>query len=236
MQPQPYPGSSYPDRSYPAGSYPAGSYPGNPARFGDTGPYPAIAARPFPAASMPGAAPYQPSYPSPMVVVEPVTAPPPLEGRRQALLAALVYNPLMLGAYLLYLYGPGNSCVAGPFCSFGALPTVVQAILLLLGAGLLWMLITVGVRWLLDATPWHSWFARGVRALTEYRLVRPLFGIYGSAILVGLLVGLFMWRLTPAALIIGGSTAFVCLRCALGRVPVSTPPAGMSASGYPRPV
>jgi hypothetical protein len=240
MQPQPYPGSSYPDRSYPDGSYPAGSYSGNPARFGDTGAYPAIGARPFPAASMPGAAPYQSPYQSPyrapMVVAEPVPAPPPLEGRRQALLAALVYNPLMLGAYLLYLYGPGNSCVAGPFCSFGELPTLVQAILLLLGAALLWMLITVGVRWLLDATPWHSWFARGVRAVTEYRLVRPLFGVYGAAILVGLLVGLFMWRLTPAALIIGSFTSFVCLRCALGRVPVAPPVVGMSASGYPRPV
>jgi hypothetical protein len=224
MQPQPYPGNSYPGNPYPGNPYPGGSYPGAHARFGDTGTYPPIVARPLPPAGMSGPGAY--AMP-PMSLAQPMPAPPPLDGRRQLLLAALLYNPVMLGAYLLYLYGPGNSCVAGPFCSFGELPSPVQGMLLLLGAGMLWVLISVGVRWLLEATPWHSAFARSVRAVTEYRLVRPLFGVYGSAIVVGLLVGLYTWRLTPAALIIGGVTAFVCLRCALGRVPAPMPTMSM---------
>lgn len=212
MQPSPgqsYPGQSYPGQSYPGQSAPGQSYPGQV--------YPVRA----PSGVYPGVYPMQPV---PAVPPQPVHA-PPLDGRRRALLAVLVYNPVMLAAYLLYLYGPSNSCVAGPFCGFGELPGLVQGMVLLLGAVLLWLLISTGIRWLLEVTPWQSRFARALRDITEYRLVRPLFAVYGGAMVLALLVGLFTWRLTPAALILGSATAFVCLRCAFGSV---SPGSGVS--------
>lgn len=205
-----YPSSSYP--SYASGAYPSAPYP-SVSGAGTTyssGPYPAMPAQPMP--------PYVPIGPAlPQM-------PPPLTGEQRALIATLLYNPLALVAYLLYLYGPGESCVAGPLCGIGNLPGILQAVLLLVAAGLLWSLVTLGLPRLLDAIPWQSSFTRGVRALSEYHLVRPLLGIYGGILALGLLVALFTGRLTPAALIFGAVTAYVCLRCAFSR-PLIVPPA-----------
>lgn len=214
----PYPSSSYP--SYASGPYPSGPYPsasGAAATY-SSGPYPAMPAPQRPAQSM---SPYVPVGPA---LAQMPPAPPPLNGGQRALLAVLIYNPLALLAYLLYLYGPGQSCVAGPFCGIGNLPGILQAFLLLVVAGLLWGLITLGLPRLLEAIPWQSPFARGIRALTEYHLVRPLLGIYGAILVLGLLVALFTGRLTPAALIFGAISAYVCLRCAFSR-PLIVPPA-----------
>jgi hypothetical protein len=236
---QPSPGQSYPGQSYPGQSYPGQVYPGQ-SYLGRASAGPAPSAPYFAAPATSGVYPYpmqpvQPIQPiqsmGPMMasLPQPVPAPPPLDGRRRALLTVLVYNPVMLVAYLFYLYGPSNSCVAGPFCGFGELPGLAQGMLLLLGAGLLWLLISTGIRWLLDVTPWQSRFARTLRAITEYRLVRPLFGLYGGTMVLALLIGLVTWRLSPAALILGSATAFVCLRCALGRVPAPLVPATLVA-------
>jgi hypothetical protein len=151
-------------------------------------------------------------------------APPPLNGSQRALLAALVYSPLALVGYLVYLYGPGNVCMAGPFCGFATLPSPLQAFLMLLGAVLLWLLVTLGSPRLLAAIPWQSGFAVSVRALTEYRLVRPLLGIYGGTLALALLVELFTGRLNPGALILGTVSAYVCLRCAFARPPLPSAP------------
>lgn len=201
-----YPSTSYPP--YSSGSYSSAPYP-SVAGVGPTyssAPYPAIPAQTMPPyiSARPALAPMPP-------------APPPLSGSQRSLLAVLIYNPIALVAYLLYLYGPSTSCVAGPFCGISNLPGVLQAFLLLVAAGLLWGLVTLGLPRLLDAIPWQSPFTRGVRALTEYHLVRPMLGIYGGILALALLVALFTGRLTPAALIFGSVTAFVCLRCAFSR-------------------
>lgn len=219
---------------------PMQGYAGEPARFGDTGPspsssYPSYASGPYPSVS--GAVPTYSSGPYPTMPAQTISpyvsagpalpqmmpVPAPLNGGQRALLAVLIYNPLALVAYLLYLYGPGESCVAGPICGIGTLPGILQAFLLLVAAGLLWALVTLGLPRLLEAIPWQSPFTHGVRALTEYHLVRSLLGIYGCILVLGLLAALFTGRLTPAALIFGAVSAYVCLRCAFSRPLVLSP-------------
>lgn len=215
----PYPAASSPAASYPspASSYPSSSYPSSSY---PSAPYPAIPAGAQPMQSLQASGPYTGPYAVPgRPLPQPQPAPPPLNSRQLTLLAVLVYNPIALVAYLLYLYGPSTHCVAGPFCGFGGLPGILQAILMLLGAGLLWGLVTIGLPRLLAATPWQSSFARGIRALTEYHLVRPLLGIYGGVMALAWLVELFTGHLTAPALIFGGITAFACLRCAFSRDP-----------------
>ena len=43
------------------------------------------------------------------------------------LAVAAIYNPAILVGYLLYLYGPSNSCVLGGLCSFGSFPRHLAA-------------------------------------------------------------------------------------------------------------
>jgi hypothetical protein len=138
-----------------------------------------------------------------------------------------------LAAYLIYLYGPADHCIAGPACGFVTYPPLLQGVLLLVVAVALWLVVNVIVRHTLEAPGWHGRIVRGVRAVSEYRLLRPLLGIYGVAMVVALLGGLFYGRLTPAALIFGGVSAFVCLRCALAR---PLPPVVPAGAGTPRTV
>src|SRR5579863_5370936 len=130
-----YPSASYPSAPYPSASYPSAPYASAPHHSAPyaSGPYPAITPRPQPAQSMT----YVPVGPA-LPLASP---PPPLNGSQRALLAALVYNPLALVGYLLYLYGPSNVCMAGPFCGFATLPSPLQAFLMLLGAVALWLLV-----------------------------------------------------------------------------------------------
>lgn len=170
-------------------------------------------------------------HPGVLVHEAPVVPPaPPADPRRRALLAALLYNPLALVGYLVYLYGPADRCVAGPVCGFGALHPLLQGFVLLIVAVVLWVGVSFLIRRTLETPGWHGRWVRGVRAISDYQHIRPLLGLYGATLVVALLVGLFSWRLTPAALIFGGVAALVCLRCAFAPEP---PPPAEAYVQYP---
>jgi hypothetical protein len=136
---------------------------------------------------------------------------------RLGVLAAILYNPLLLVGYLLYLYGPSAHCVAGPLCKFGTYPGAIQIVLLLLGIWLLWLLLVVVVRRILEAPGWQGRLTRWLRALSDYESVKELLGAYAVALLVVLLISFMAHVLTPTALILGGFTAAVSIRAALLR-------------------
>jgi hypothetical protein len=200
---------------------------------------------PYPAPSYAAPLYAAPVYVPPPLALAPVTTPaqaaapsrpvippaPPLDRPRRGLVAAMIYNPAALIGYLIYLYGPADHCIAGPACGFVDYPPLLQGVMFLVVAGALWLLVNFIIRRTLEAPGWHGRIVRGVRAISEYRLLRPLLGVYGAAMLLALLGGLLYWRLTPAALIFGGVSAFVCLRCALWpELPAAAP---MIATGTP---
>ena len=132
---------------------------------------------------------------------------------RVLLLAAIVYHPAILIGYLLYLYGPGNVCVAGTLCGFGSYPGLVQALALLAGCALLWLAIYTLIFRLIEA-PDAGIAAEFLRNLSTYVLIAPLLRAYGFIILVGLLLAVLARHLTIPALVVGGFGAFVCFYCA----------------------
>ncbi|HET9980076.1 MAG TPA: hypothetical protein VFQ32_06520, partial [Ktedonobacterales bacterium] len=69
---------------------------------------------------------------------------------RMLLALAAIYNPAILIGYLLYNYGPSNSCVLGGLCDFGDFPGIIQVFLLIVGAGTLTVVLFVPLWWLLD--------------------------------------------------------------------------------------
>ncbi len=142
---------------------------------------------------------------------------PPVEPVRLTLLAAILYNPPIIIGYLLYLYGPSQHCVAGPLCKFGTYPGYLQIVLILLGAYLLWLLLAVGVRRVLESPGWQGWLPRTLRAISDYESVRELLGVLGVVLMVFMVIALLSGRLTPTTLILGAFTAGVSIRAALIR-------------------
>lgn len=145
--------------------------------------------------------------------------------RQLALLAAILYNPVILVAYLLYTYGPSRACVAGPLCSFGAYPGVFQVLLVLVGAALAWLLLAVVIRRALEAPGRQGPVARALYALSDFGALRELLGIYSVLLLLGIIFALLGHRLTPTAAIVAVFTVVVSLRCALVADPPAAPPA-----------
>ena len=132
---------------------------------------------------------------------------------RLLLLAAVFYHPTILIGYLLYLYGPGNVCVAGTLCGFGSYPALMQALVILAGCALLWLALYTLVYRTIEA-PGGGIGAQWLRDLSEYPLIAPLLRVYGFVLLVGLLLAVLARHLTIPALVVGGFGAFVCFYCA----------------------
>ena len=140
---------------------------------------------------------------------------------RLLLLAAIFYHPAILIAYLLYLYGPGNVCVAGTLCGFGTYPGIVQGLVILAGCALLWLaLYTLVYRAI--AAPGGGAAAGFLRDLSAYPLIAPLLRVYGLVLLVGLLLAVLARHLTIPALVVGGFGALVCFYCAGQRGPTGS--------------
>lgn len=154
---------------------------------------------------------------------------PGLLSPRLALLAAVLYNPVVLIAYLLYLYGPATRCIAGPLCSFDEFPGIVQVPLLLASALLLWLLLYLfAQRAIEDPGPRQPLIYRVLAAISDFSGIRELLLIYSSGLAVALVVGIARNTMTLAAFILGCFTAVVCLYAALGaqpRDPNAPPPA-----------
>lgn len=136
---------------------------------------------------------------------------------RLALLATLLFNPIILVGYYLYLYGPGNTCVAGSYiCSFGDYPAIVQVAIILAGCMAIWFLLYLLARWLVE-TPYgeRNALVRGLRAIIDTSKMRPLLLVYGLLLVLGLAVGLVRRDLNPPIVVLCLFTAFACLLSAL---------------------
>jgi hypothetical protein len=137
---------------------------------------------------------------------------------RLALLATLLFNPVILVGYYLYLYGPENTCVAGSYiCSFGDYPAIVQVAIILAGCLAIWFLLYLLARWLVE-TPYgeRNTLVHGLRAITDTSKMRPLLLVYGLLLAIGLIVGLVERQLSPPIVVLCLFTAFACLHSALG--------------------
>jgi hypothetical protein len=133
---------------------------------------------------------------------------------RLGLLAALLFNPIVLIAYLLYLYGPVRTCVAGSLCSFGSFPAGTQALLILAGCAALWLLLYALVLRAIEAPGRGTGLVRLLRDLSRYERIRELLLVYGALLALLLVVALLTGRLTMPAFVVGAFGIFVCLHCA----------------------
>ncbi len=177
-----------------------------------SGPYPSEATtqRLGEAAQPPTGADAMAAAPTPPLPREAPSRPPGLR-RRVTLLAAVLYMPLILLGYELYLHGP-TACVAGPLCSLVGAPALTQAFFIALGFGLLYF---VGVRplaTLLDERqPTRSEVAQALRQAVRYEVIRPLLAIFGGVIALTLLVGFIARTLTLPAFVLGAGVAALLL-------------------------
>jgi hypothetical protein len=149
---------------------------------------------------------------------------------RMLLAVAAIYNPAILVGYLLYLYGPSNSCVLGGLCNFGSFPGIVQLFLLIVGAGTLGAVVFVPLWWLLDeARPARDIVSRTARDAARFVTIRPLMIGYGTVLTLLLFIGLLVQRIPAPLFVLGLSSAIICFWCAAASeftpVPVvPTPP------------
>jgi hypothetical protein len=146
----------------------------------------------------------------------PAQTPPVGEFTPRMLLAvAAIYNPAILIGYLLYLYGPSNSCVLGGLCNFGSFPGIVQLLLLIVGAGTLGAVVFVPLWWLLDeARPARDIVSRTARDAARFVTIRPLMVGYGAALTLLLFIGLLMHRIPASLFLLGLTSAIICFWCA----------------------
>jgi hypothetical protein len=140
---------------------------------------------------------------------------------------------VLLIGYLAYLYGPVNTCVAGPLCSFGSYPAPAQMGLVLLGSLFLWFALYVLLLRAIEAPGRKGPVLRWLRDLARYELVRELLALYGTLFTLGLIVSYLTRRLTPVASVMGVFGVFVCFYCvhATREHPVRT-----ASAAPPRPI
>ena len=157
---------------------------------------------------------------------------------RMLLAVTVIYNPTLLIGYLLYNYGPTNSCVLGGLCGFGGFPGIIQLFLLIVGAGVFTAIVFVPLWWLLDeARPARDIVSRTARDMMRFVTIRPLMVGYGLVLALLLIIGLLVQRVPSPLFLLGLSSAVLCFWCAAGSEftpppPVSPqPPRSRVASG-----
>jgi hypothetical protein len=135
---------------------------------------------------------------------------------RVTLLATVLFNPIILVGYYLYLYGPGNTCVAGPvICSFGDDAAIVQIAIIIAGCVAIWLLLFLLARWLVEARYGErNILVRSLRAITNTSSIRPLLLVYGLLLLGGLIVGFLKKELSPPIAALCLFTVLACLHSA----------------------
>jgi hypothetical protein len=135
---------------------------------------------------------------------------------RVTLLATLLFNPIILVGYYLYLYGPENTCVAGPvICSFGNDAAVVQIAIIVATCVAIWLLLSLLARWLVEARYGErNVVVRSLRALTNVSGIRPLLLIYGLLLLAAVVVSFLKRDLSPPIAAVSLFTVFACLHSA----------------------
>ncbi len=144
---------------------------------------------------------------------------------RMLLALAAIYNPAILVGYLLYTYGPSNSCVLGSLCNFGSLPGLFQVFLLLAAEGTLGALLFVPLWWLLsESRPARDAISRTARDMVRFVTIRPLMVSYSMVLLLLLVVGVVIHRVPAPLFLLGLSSALICLWCAAGSEFTPAPP------------
>lgn len=144
---------------------------------------------------------------------------------RMLLALAAIYNPAILVGYLLYAYGPSNSCVLGGLCNFGSLPGIFQIFLLIVAEGTLGALLFAPLWWLLsESRPARDAISRTARNMARFVTIRPLMVSYGLALLLLLIFGLVIHRISAPLFLLGLASAVICLWCAAGSEFIPTPP------------
>ncbi len=143
----------------------------------------------------------------------------PLDGGpfspRFALLVAMLYNPLILIGYAIYVYGP-TTCVAGPLCRFDTFPGVLQVLLVVAGCTALWLLLYAIVERALDVpSQRQTRYQRLLASMSAYHALRPLLATYGAALALGLLIALYTHHASAPAAVVAAFTAAVCAYAAL---------------------
>jgi len=128
----------------------------------------------------------------------------------------LLFNPIILVGYYLYLYGPGNTCVAGPvICGFGNDAAIVQIVIIAVGCVTIWLLLALLARWLVEARYGeHNVLVRSLRALTYTANIRPLLLLYGLLLLAGVVASFLKRELSPPIAALSLFTVFACLHSA----------------------
>lgn len=123
---------------------------------------------------------------------------------RLALFTLVIYNPLILIIYLIYLYWPSQSCVVGALCGFDRFPGMLQLLLVFMGGALLWLLLYVFLMRAIESPGAKDPVTRALRDLVDYRRVRLLLAISGVLLVVLLFLtivnGHATWITTPVAL------------------------------------
>ena len=153
---------------------------------------------------------------------------------RMLLALAAIYNPAILLGYLLYVYGPSNSCVLGGLCNFGDFPGIIQLVLLIVGAGTLSAALFAPLWWLLDeGRPARDIVSRTARDMARFVTIRPLMVCYGIVLLLLLIVGLVIHRIPPPLFLLGLSSGIICLWCAASPEFTPAPPLPAPQSRQP---
>jgi hypothetical protein len=136
---------------------------------------------------------------------------------RLALLAAVIYNPALLIVYLLYRENLGNVCIAGPLCSFGAFPGVLQVFLLILGWIAFWMLLYATLRYASRRPhPPQALAFRWIRAVSDFRPVRDLLSIYAIVLSLLFVFAVLNRAVPPVIFLLAACSIGVSLWCAYG--------------------
>ena len=135
---------------------------------------------------------------------------------RVTLLATSLFNLIILVGYYLYLYGPGDTCVAGPvICGIGNDAAIVQIAIVVAVCVTIWLLLLLLARWLVEARYGErNVVVRSLRALSNTYSIRPLLLIYGLLLLAGVTVAFLKKELSPPIAALCLFTVFVCLHSA----------------------
>jgi len=150
---------------------------------------------------------------------------------RMLLAVTVIYNPTLLIGYLLYNYGPTNSCVLGGLCGFGGFPGIIQLFLLIVGAGVLTAIVFVPLWWLMDeARPARDIVSRTARDMMRFVTIRPLMASYGFVLALLLIIGLLVHRVPPPLFLLGLWSVMLCFWCAAGAEFTPPPPASPQPS------
>ena len=185
--------------------------------------------------------PYGQTNPRPMTGAPGAATPPriPPVGHftpRMLLALAAICNPVILVGYLLYLYGPSNSCVLGGLCNFGYFPGIFQLILLIVGEVIFGAVVFVPLWWLLDeGRPARDVISRTARDMARFVTIRPLMLCYGIALLLLLIVGLLLHRIPAPLFLLGLASGIICLWCAASPEITYAPPLPPPHSRQPLP-